>query len=284
VGGTPDWLKEKIVAYYQETTEKSYLPNWSTGALSLHYGLADETTASHEEAHNNNNRYLSDALGVREGMRVLDAGCGVGGTSIWMARERRAQMVGVTLDPNQVRLGTAFARERGVADLVRLEVMDFAATTFPGASFDAAFNLDSLCHAADARAYFEHLCFLLKDGAAYAAMDFFVGEGHPDLVRETMEGWPMPNWLPVAAVAMALEQAGFVEVRVVDLTGQVRRSAEQLISMASNTRLVMQLDRAMGHTESPVYEGHVRGGVACSQGLLNGGVTYACVTARRPPR
>jgi tocopherol O-methyltransferase len=284
VTGTPEWLKEKIRAYYQETTERSYLANWSTAALSLHYGLADETTASHEEAHNNNNRYLADALGVRENTRVLDAGCGVGGTCIWMAKERGARMVGVTLDPNQVRLGMGFARDRCVEERVELLVMDFADTSFDAASFDAAFNLDSLCHADDPRAYFEHLSFLLKDGAPYACMDFFVGEGRPDLVKETMDGWPMPNWQPMPAIVEALRAAGFVDVLTRDLTQQVRKSAEQLISMAKNTRLIMQLDGAMGYTENSVYEAHVRGGVACSEGLLNGGITYGCVTARRPPR
>src|SRR5580658_1458252 len=132
---TPGWLKDRIRSYYEETTKRSYLAAWSMEALALHYGLADETTGTLGEALENNNRYLADALGLREGMRILDAGCGVGGTSIWMAAERGVDAVGVTLDPDQAALGARFAQERGVAARVQLHAMDYMCTTFGEASF-----------------------------------------------------------------------------------------------------------------------------------------------------
>jgi hypothetical protein len=46
----------------------------------------------------------------------------------------------------------------------------------------------------------------------------------------------------------------------------------------------MKLGAAMGQTVSATFEGHVRAGVACSKGLLNGAITYGFVIARRPPR
>jgi ubiquinone/menaquinone biosynthesis C-methylase UbiE len=281
MAGTPEWLKQKIVAYYEETTEKSYLANWSSDALGLHYGLADETTASASEAIANNNRYLADALGIHDGMRVLDAGCGVGGTSIWMAREQGARMVGVTLEPNQAALGMQFARDRGVADRVELHVMDYMAMTFDSASFDAAFNLESLCHCADLPGYFAHLRSLLRSGAPYGCLDLFVGKGAPELVAEVRDGWSMPNWQPAAVVVEALEGAGFEDVRLVDLTAQVRLTAERLLAMASNSQLTMKLDAALGLPASAVYEGHVRAAIACSRGLLEGGVTYGYIAAHR---
>ncbi len=282
--GTPEWLKDRIRTYYQGTTEQSYLANWAKETLALNYGLSDETTATLAEAQNNSSRYVADALGLREGMRVLDAGCGVGGTSLWMATERRASMVGVTLDPNQVALGTKFAAERGVADRVSFEAMDYLATTFPEASFDAAFNVESVCHCFDVRAYAYHLSFLLADGAPYGCLDMFVGTGHDDLVEETKDGWSMPNWRTMPAVAAVLADAGFVDVRAVDLTSQVKRSAEQILAMANNRLMTMKLGAAMGQTVSATFEGHVRAGVACSKGLLNGAITYGFVSARRPPR
>jgi tocopherol O-methyltransferase len=208
----------------------------------------------------------------------------VGGTSIWMAAERGVDAVGVTLDPDQVALGTQFAAERGVAERVQLLAIDYMATPFAEASFDAAFNLESLCHCIDARAFAEHALFLLKDDARYGCLDLYVGRGHDDLVEQTKSGWAMPNWQPVEAVATALRDAGFVDVTVEDLTAQVKRSAEQVLAAASNRLLMMKLDAAMGVAESAIFEGHVRAAIACSKGLLNGGVTYGFVAARRPAR
>src|SRR5258708_8741617 len=129
--GTPDWLKEKIREYYLETTEASYLANWSGHSLGLHFGIGDESTPSLDESLVNTNIYLADQMHIGEGERVLDAGCGVGGSSIWLARERGARVTSITLAPNQVELGRRFAAERGVADRVFFECMDFTKTSFP---------------------------------------------------------------------------------------------------------------------------------------------------------
>jgi cyclopropane fatty-acyl-phospholipid synthase-like methyltransferase len=282
MGGTPEWLKEKIRTYYEETTERSYLANWSGKALSFHYGLADESTASLDEAHYASNRYMADHLGIEEGTRVLDAGCGVGGTSLWLAAERKAQMTGVTIEPHQVELGMAFAAERGVADRVSLRVADYAATGFAAGSFDVVLNLESLCHCMDTAEYFRHVMHLLRPGGRYGCMEFFVGRGQPALVDEIKEGWAMPNWQTMEQVVDALRAAGFVDVEATDLGERVRRTAEQMRAMANNSLLVMKLQRAIDGKDDPVYSGHVRGAIAAADGLSSGAVTYHFVRARKP--
>jgi cyclopropane fatty-acyl-phospholipid synthase-like methyltransferase len=284
MAGTPEWQKDRVRAYYRETNERSYLANWSGKALSFHYGLSDETTTSLDEAHLLSNAYLADALAIGEGTRVLDAGCGVGGTSIWLAEHRRAKLTGLTLDPGQVSLANGFAEARGVASSVAFHVMDYAATTFPEASFDVAFNLESFCHCVDPRGYFEHLLHLLGEGGRYGCMEFFIGSGMPERIEEVKEGWAMPGWQTMEATVEALRSAGFAEVEVTDLGKEVRRSAEQMIAMAKNTLLTMRLSAAIDGKTNPVFEGHVRAAIACSEGLLDGSVTYGFVQGRRPPR
>ncbi|MBK7583769.1 MAG: class I SAM-dependent methyltransferase [Myxococcales bacterium] len=276
MGKTPDEQIARVVEYYRATNERSYLANWSGRALSFHYGLSDASTRSLDEAHENSNRYLADRLGIGPGSRVLDSGCGVGGTAIWLARERGAKVVGITLDRGQVELGMRFARERGVEDKVQLLEMDYAATTFAPGSFDAALNLESLCHAADTGGYFEHLHGLLAPGGHYGAMEFFVGEGRPELIEDVMQGWAMPAWQSMSAAAEALAAAGFRDVELIDLRAEVRLSAEQMLSMATRTLLDLRKDGA----RDPVFEGHVKGAIACCRGLLEGGVDYGLVTGR----
>ena len=48
------------------------------------------------------NRVLADRAGIRPGQRVLDAGCGVGGSSLWLAEQRGAAVVGITPVASQV--------------------------------------------------------------------------------------------------------------------------------------------------------------------------------------
>ena len=282
--GTPDWLKDKVREYFQGTTEASYLANWSGKALSFHFGISDATTTSLDEAHLKANAYLADHLAIGAGTRVLDAGCGVGGTSIWLAKERGAKVDGLTLDPKQASLAEGFAKERGVADAVRFHVMDYAATTFPPASFDVAFNLESLCHCIDSRAYFEHLRSLLVPAGRYACMEFFRGSGSQALIDEVKNGWAMPFWQSMDEVTEALRASGFDDVRAIDITPMVVRSAEQMKAMASNSLVMTKLSRAALGKDDPIYEGHVRAAIAASEGLMSGGITYGVVSGTRPSR
>jgi tocopherol O-methyltransferase len=284
VSGTPESQKSRVVAYYQETTEASYLANWSGSALSFHFGLADESTASLDEAHLAASAFMAEGLAMKPGEHVLDAGCGVGGTSIWLAQNRNVRATGVTLDAGQVALGRRFAEERGVADRVSLEVADYAATPFAAGSFDVALNLESLCHCVTLPEYFAHLFALLRPGGRYGCLEFFAGEGRPDLVREVMDTWAMPGWTSMGAVADALAAAGFADVRAVNMTSRVARSAEQMRAMAQNSVLVAKLQRVIDGVDRPIMDAHVRGALACCEGLLEGGVVYGFVSGQKKLR
>jgi cyclopropane fatty-acyl-phospholipid synthase-like methyltransferase len=281
VTGTPDDQKQRVVAYYQETTKASYLANWSGAALSFHFGLSDATTRSLDEAHVASNAYLADALEMRPGSRVLDAGCGVGGTSMWLAEQRGVRAIAITLDPAQVALGRRFAAERGVGDRVSFEVLDYAALPMGDGSFDAVFNLESLCHCVTLGEYFRGVLRVLAPGGRYGCMEFFAGDGRPDLVQEVMDTWAMPGWKSMGVVEEELRSAGFEDVRALDLTPRVVRSAEQMRAMAHNSVLVNKLQRAIDGQSRPLLDAHVRGAIACCEGLLSGGVTYGFVSGRR---
>jgi cyclopropane-fatty-acyl-phospholipid synthase len=73
--------------------------------------------------------HVARKLGLREGMRVLDVGCGWGTFALHAARTYGVQVVGVTLSEEQA----AYAKKRmateGVADLVDIRVQDYRDVT-----------------------------------------------------------------------------------------------------------------------------------------------------------
>jgi cyclopropane-fatty-acyl-phospholipid synthase (EC 2.1.1.79) len=62
-------------------------------------------------------------------MRVLDIGCGWGGMGLTLARDHGAEVLGVTLSEEQLKLARARAEAAGLADRVRFELMDYRAVT-----------------------------------------------------------------------------------------------------------------------------------------------------------
>src|SRR5215203_2954382 len=133
----------KLVAYFEDT-KRDYRLWWMTStALAMHFGYYYEKTRHHAEALVNMNRELATRAGLQGGDRVLDAGCGVGGSTIWLARELGTRVVGVNVVPGDVERGRGYARRRNVADLVTFELQDMTRTNFPDESFDVVWAIES---------------------------------------------------------------------------------------------------------------------------------------------
>jgi cyclopropane fatty-acyl-phospholipid synthase-like methyltransferase len=283
---SPDEVKEGVVRYYTATTEQSLLPNWGGASLGFHFGLGDENTASLADSIADTNRYLADRANVVSGTRVLDAGCGVGGSAIWLARERGASVTGITLLERQVALARGFARERGVEELVHFEVSDMTATGFSAQSFDVVWNVESMCHVPDLDGYLTHVRELLSDGGRFACIDLCSGvEPDPEVERTVCDGWAMVALRVPADIAAALARQGFEDVEVVDLTARARRSAQALEAMASRSLFALRAEVAFtGRKAEPIYEGHLRAAIAMAEGMRTGKTSLAHVLARRPSR
>ena len=65
----------------------------------------------------------------RPGLRVLDVGCGWGGTALTLAREYGADVTGITLSEEQLATARQRAAEAGLSDRVRFELLDFRAVS-----------------------------------------------------------------------------------------------------------------------------------------------------------
>jgi tocopherol O-methyltransferase len=285
VSGTPSDVRDRIVSYYRATTESSYLPNWSGDSLGFHFGLGDESTTSLAESIRNTNVYLASKAAISAGTRVLDAGCGVGGSSIFLAAELGARVTGVTLVDRQVELARRFASERGVSELVDFEVRDMVETGFPEASFDVVWSLESMCHVADIDAFLSHVSFLLRDGGSFACVDLCGGRT-PNAEREkaVCDGWALAALRQPADIEAALKRAGFDVVHAEDLTERAAVSARALESMAGRSLIQLKAERAFLGKDDPTYEGHVRAALAMTEGLRTGEASIASFLARRRPR
>ncbi len=284
--GTPAWLRDKIVEYFSETTEDSYLVGWCGESLGLHLGLSDDPSPITEREDLGRsiarmNEFLAEQAGIGPGCRVLDAGCGVGGSSLWLARERKASVVGITLDPKQVELARGFAKRDGVAG-VEFEVMDFAETRFAPGSFDVVWNLESLSHAADPFAYLAHVHELLRDGGRFVCTDYFRGTaGDPADCEAMCNGWVQSNLQQLEAIAEHLARLGFVAVEAVDMTPRVLGSAAAMGSFAGRARFFAQLARAAGEPDRPVHALHFEAAAAAERGLRSGSIVYGYLGAKK---
>ena len=207
--------------------------NHPAGLLAFHYGLWGPHTTSTREALLRANKTLTKGCELGPGQRVLDAGCGLGGTAITLAQEHGVHVTGLTnCEPHTV-VAAEHAERQGVAHLVEFRHGDFMDLPFRDASFDAVLNHESVCHAADKLAYLQGVYRVLKPGGRWRAMDGFLGgrklsDAQEAIHARVYEGWhtaPLEPWREVLAV---LETAGFEQINVQDLVTEVAPFSEKL--------------------------------------------------------
>jgi ubiquinone/menaquinone biosynthesis C-methylase UbiE len=134
--------------------------------LSYWYGENDETPFV--EAAERITRKVADALGLRAGDRVLDAGCGPGATAILMAKETGASFTGVSISKYEVAEAERRAKEAGLADLLKFEQGDYMALPYEDGSFDAVVAIESLLCAPDLGHVLREFHRLLRPGGVVA--------------------------------------------------------------------------------------------------------------------
>src|SRR5690349_17405932 len=92
---------KRIIDYYA-ATENAYKDSWDLEkSLSIHYGYWDEAVKNFPESLARMNEVMASAAEITNGERVLDAGCGVGGSSIFLASQMGCRVTGITLSERQ---------------------------------------------------------------------------------------------------------------------------------------------------------------------------------------
>jgi len=74
-------------------------------------------------------RHIAAKLMLEPGQRVLDIGCGWGGTALYLNRVADVDVLGITLSEEQLKVARRRAEEAGVADRVKFELIDYRAVT-----------------------------------------------------------------------------------------------------------------------------------------------------------
>ncbi|SEP43276.1 Cyclopropane fatty-acyl-phospholipid synthase [Rhodospirillales bacterium URHD0017] len=232
----PNWL-DRVIEYYDQT-RFDYRVVWqNSDNLAFHFGYYEPGIQEHAHALSNANRVLSKVAGVQSGDRVLDAGCGVGGSSLWLARHHAVEVVGITPVEHQVAQAREIARQRGLQDRVTFEQVDYLRTPFPDASFDVVWALESLCHAVDKRTFYREAFRLLRPRGRLVVAEYVRTGRNLDpasvkLMDEWLAGWSMPDLDTAEEHISAAQNVGFAATKLDDYTWATRRSLSRLYKLS----------------------------------------------------
>ncbi|MBM5821831.1 MAG: methyltransferase domain-containing protein [Cyanobacteria bacterium K_Offshore_surface_m2_011] len=149
------------------------------------------------------------------GSRVLDVGCGIGGSARILARDYGFEVLGISISPAQI----ARARELTPADLpnCRFAVMDALAMELPDGGtdtgFDAVWSVEAGPHMPDKQRYADEMLRVLRPGGCLAVADW--NRRDPGVapmnrlerwvMRQLLDQWAHPEFASIPSLRRNLE-------------------------------------------------------------------------------
>ena len=88
-----------------------------------------EDTKTLEEAQQNKLDHIIKKLDLKNGMKVLDVGCGWGGLAFEIARKTGCEVLGISLSKNQIKYATKKTKEVNLDNQVKFEFLDYRNVT-----------------------------------------------------------------------------------------------------------------------------------------------------------
>lgn len=96
--------------------------------------------------------------------KIVDVGCGIGGSSLYLAEKYQAKVQGITLSPQQAKRATERAKEANLAERVSFQVADALEMPFADNSFDLVWSLESGEHMPDKTKFLQECYRVLQPG------------------------------------------------------------------------------------------------------------------------
>jgi cyclopropane fatty-acyl-phospholipid synthase-like methyltransferase len=223
--------ENEIIEYY-ETTEASYIDGWDlNNSFAMHYGYKDATTKTFGDTLLRMNQLLADAAKIKTSDKVLDAGCGIGGSSLYLAKQIGCTCIGITLSEKQVEKANRIAITLGKEKLVDFQKMNFINTSFEDSSFDVVWGLESICYATDKEQFVKEAYRLLKPGGRLIIADGMVTKFENNehlIIKKWLLGWRVKFLESPDRLQQFYTNAGFKNVQYTDITENTKASSKRL--------------------------------------------------------
>jgi cyclopropane fatty-acyl-phospholipid synthase-like methyltransferase len=236
-------------AYYDNNTPIFLRVGDAGRSLSIHRALWGAGVTTRAQALDYTHSLLAGQARQLEAppARLLDLGCGVGGTLLSLSRQLPGTWrgLGVTISPVQAGLANRYARQAGLSDRLDFLVADFA--RLPGLQgIDFAWSVEAFILSADPQAYFTQVRRVLRPGGRLVIVDDFLSPSGTALdlpaaarnwIEQFRRGWHVPGFTSASAVMDCAAQCGLRLREVHDLTPLWRRGTLRDQAVALTVRL-----------------------------------------------
>jgi tocopherol O-methyltransferase len=280
-------LSEKIRVFYDKSSQL-----WeSVWGEHMHHGYYGTDGRSRVASPAEAQLVLIDRLlewsGVDQPHRILDVGCGIGGSSLVLADRYGAAVTGITLSPVQRQRAGERARQAPSGERVDFVVGDAMAMPFAADQFDLVWSLESGEHMPDKRRFLQECLRVLRPGGRLVLATWCHREDEPpasplsaDERRELeriYDLYHLPGTISLPAYERTAADLGFGQIRVADWSRAVAPFWDDVLRSALQPRVMLAVmkcgwETVLGARAIPLMV----------RGYRTGLIRYGLLTAVKP--
>ena len=277
--------RNSIISYYDQTRLDYRILWFSKKSRSVHFGYYDHEVKSHDDALLNLNKVMASKSGVQDGDIILDAGCGQGASSLWLAKNFNVQVSGITLVPHQVKKAQKETLKNRMGNRVFFSEQDYTDTNFKDESFSLIWACESMCHARNKIDFYKEAYRLLKPGGRLVCADYFrtkrqLQQDGEKLLHEWLDSWSIIDIDDSLEHKENAEKCGFTDFQIENITEYTRPSLRHLHSMASKLWRFGQFLKKIG-LRNNINHGNHLGSIKQFEALENELWYYGLLTLKK---
>ena len=280
---------KEIEKYYNTTYfEYKFMWNWKLKTIpAIHFGYYDEKANKHELAISRINEIMADWANIKEGTKVLDAGCGYGNSAFWLIQNRNANVTGISIVQSQIDYACKIAQKQNSRNVEFLKA-NYLDTPFQGNSFDVIWALESQCHSIDKSLFYKEAFRLLKPGGILVIADYIrssrkLNPENESLLKNIFNGWAVPDIDTLDEHRVNAENEGFENFESRDISKNMFISYKNLRKMIKKLNFLGELLRKLRIISKQRYDNFKQSGKqadALEIGLFN----YYLLLAHKPTK
>lgn len=261
---TPHPHEKKLIQYYKDHTERFYIEQWDPD--DIHFGLFEDNDSihfynlipEHEKIKKAGIIRMTEATvkpaNIQKTDLVVDAGCGVGGTSIYLAQNYGCRVIGINISEHQLKIAKQKVDATQLSSLIQLQYGNCSEhLPLPDHSVDVIVNIESACQYSNRQKFMAECARILKPGGRMAVQDWVAtdnisAEDYQKSIGPMCEPWRIASMETPSSYRQLLEKNGLRVVEMVDLNRGVKPNMDFMRNAAQavkQSKPVLSPDEAL---------------------------------------
>ncbi len=246
----PSNLSEKIAQFY-DTSSNLWEQIWGEHMHHGYYGRGGNCKLNRRQAQIDLIEELLNWANIKDVTNLVDVGCGIGGSTLYLAEKFNAQATGITLSPVQANRATERASEVKLEETVQFQVADALNMPFADNNFDLVWSLESGEHMPDKEKFFQECYRVLKPGGTFICATWchrpthsWAGELTEDEkqhLADIYRVYCLPYVISLPEYEIIARDCGFNEIKVDDWSMEVAPFWDIVIDSAFNLEAIAGL-------------------------------------------